>query len=735
VGKDLEILAGLMAVQLRLVPGQRFVQAAAQCEADPSVLLTRRLVQDRHIGEAEMASILMLAVGQVRQHGGDETMALAAAPIDPKLLDALLECGPSPKMKGLLRMLKPGEKAGTSVLPGQAPKLSLIDTTELDDVLGREEFSLGKELSPPAPPAPPVAAVAPDVEDLRRVEGALKAWVEFLANSQKQKDFKAKGSTKGVSENNVTAIGADKAASEDLRRRAAVQFETSRKIIDQVSARRPDHAAIRHLAAEFYTRAAAQREMEGEAKAAADFKARARQFEASSVRRSGTLSVRTRAFSCACVKEGREFQPGALVHRGLNLLTGLAAGKAPPRDDRETVRPLRLKAHGPECAAAPLPGAQVWLFRYDLSAYYSLLTTPANLAGRAKEPLPAELRDALFAKGSRHAPSGPGVYLGKTPVEDFSLPSGSWMLLIWQQGRNPVRVPVRIGVTGEFAVDVTLSLPTEVPPRFASIAEGTFLYQGDAKNPHSEPLQSGATQAYFLAKYPVTTKEYAEFLNARAQTELDLVVRRGAPRDLEKGAPLWPGPPYSVPTAAFLATAPPEFRAAAKKLPGCSADWNDHWPIVSISWADAMRFCEWKRATTGWLMSLPHEIEWEKAARGVDGRTFPWGHVLPRGTCNTISVNPEAASPSAVEDFPADESPFGVFGQGGNARDMCLNEPGPEFPGQRVMRGGYWASDGLRCHSSYRTCSKQDHVSANGGFRLMCLTKLSAAAPGVPGRA
>ncbi|KAF0243445.1 MAG: serine/threonine protein kinase [Planctomycetota bacterium] len=636
MGKDLEILAGLMAVQLRLVPGPRFIQAGAQAEADPSVQLTRRLVADRVVGEAEMASILMLAVGQVRQHGGDETAALAAAPIDPKVIDALIDAGPSPKLKGLLRMLRPSEKLGTAVLPGHSPQMALIDTSDLDDVLSEGDIDLKKDLRAARPAAgsvvlipasaPARPAETPEVQEAHRAQKLRVA---------------------GVSD----------------------------------------------------------------------------------VRRSGSLTVRTRAFACACVREGREFAQETLMLRGLNLLSGLSAGKQASRGPGGPPRPWRLKAHGPECVPAPLPGAQVWLFRYEVSAQASVLATPKDVTGRGIEPLPSHLRDALFAKQSPHAPVGPGVYLGTTPVEGVVLPAGSWMLLVWQSGRNPARVPVRTGVSGSCAIEVTLSLPTEVPPRFASIAEGTFVYQGDSKNPHSEPSQAGTTPEYLLAKYPVTAKEYAEFLNARQQTELDLVVRRSAPRELEKATSLWPGPPFFVPTAQALAAATPEIRAAARKLPGCIADWNERWPIVSISWVDAMLYCEWKRSVSGWLMTLPHEVEWEKAARGVDGRTFPWGHHLRRGACRTISENTQAASPAGVDEFPGDESPYGVIGLGGNARDICLNEPGPEFAGQRVMRGGYWASDGLRCHSSFRSCSRQDHISPNSGFRMMCLTRVPPAPP------
>ena len=57
----------------------------------------------------------------------------------------------------------------------------------------------------------------------------------------------------------------------------------------------------------------------------------------------------------------------------------------------------------------------------------------------------------------------------------------------------------------------------------------------------------------------------------------------------------------------------------------------------------------------------------------MDGRIFPWGNGHLRGVCNTVSAHPEGATPGAIDEFPADESPWGVLGMGGNARDLCLN--------------------------------------------------------------
>ncbi|MCA9573625.1 MAG: SUMF1/EgtB/PvdO family nonheme iron enzyme, partial [Myxococcales bacterium] len=132
----------------------------------------------------------------------------------------------------------------------------------------------------------------------------------------------------------------------------------------------------------------------------------------------------------------------------------------------------------------------------------------------------------------------------------------------------------------------------------------------------------------------------------------------------------------------------------------------DH-PVTLVDWASAVAFCRWEAARTGLGWRLPDELEWEKAARGVDGRPFVWGDQPEAGWANVLSGTSDTPRPSPVGAWPTDVSPYGVFGLAGNTRDWCGNvweAGGPPCPGGalqivpaaadderfRAVRGGAW---------------------------------------------
>ena len=163
---------------------------------------------------------------------------------------------------------------------------------------------------------------------------------------------------------------------------------------------------------------------------------------------------------------------------------------------------------------------------------------------------------------------------------------------------------------------------------------------GEGVPEYEKPRHEVFLPAYRIGKYPVTHEQYAEFIQ-RSQSV--------------------------APPAGWWGNEPPP-----KKL--------KH-PVAGVTWYDALAYCRWLSAETGKAYTLPSEAQWEKAARGTEGRTFPWGPEWDEGQhCNT-----DATQTTPVHAYPSGVSPYGCYDMVGNVREWTTTLWGdkPDQPDEK----------------------------------------------------
>ena len=238
---------------------------------------------------------------------------------------------------------------------------------------------------------------------------------------------------------------------------------------------------------------------------------------------------------------------------------------------------------------------------------------------------------------------------------------------------------------------------SESPEEWLLVPAGEFEMgaEGAPAGPDEGPKHKVFVDSFYIGKFEVTNQNYSIFVKASG---------RKAPDQEDPKMSIWRG---------------------GQMLPG-----TEHLPVINVSWEDAEAYCKWVGGR------LPTEAEWEKAARGTDGRTYPWGNEPVTGNRSNYSIEnvtfwDGAATLAKVDQYEFGKSPYGAYEMAGNVwewvhdwyqEDFYKHSPeknpkGPNDGKERVMRGGSWRNDPNTVRSANRNKLGPTEKRTYVGFR------------------
>ena len=309
------------------------------------------------------------------------------------------------------------------------------------------------------------------------------------------------------------------------------------------------------------------------------------------------------------------------------------------------------------------------------------------------------------------------------------LAPGSYVLVARALDRAPVRLPISLAAGERRRIELALPPAASVPAGFVYIPRGTFLFGSRDDDSmrrffDTAPMHERATGAFLIARTETTYADWIAWLDSLSPAE----QQRRAPR-IEASSTVQAGGALALThtnDAWTLAMTPSTVEYTARagepiryrdRTVNQEQDWL-RMPVSGITPEDASAYASWLDRTG----RVPHarlcdELEWERAARGVDGRAYPHGHALAPGDANideTYGRKDGGFGPDVVGSHPESTSPFGLADTAGNVWEITRATMG----GELVMKGGAFYVGPRSAHLANRMMITPTFRHLHAGVRI-----------------
>jgi formylglycine-generating enzyme required for sulfatase activity len=383
-----------------------------------------------------------------------------------------------------------------------------------------------------------------------------------------------------------------------------------------------------------------------------------------------------------------------------------------------------------ETIALPALLQRLQLYDQD-QRYWRKWTAPVHLTLDVEAPgAVAELQRMVHGADGRAVP-GVLSSLGAGPWKAVPVDPGYYHLTVRAPGHEPASLPLQLGRGQQRQLSLPLPRSGSIPKDFIYVPPGPLRFgssldAGVRDFFNTVPLHELETEGFLISRFETTYADWIAFLDdlpeeERKERTPTVVGSYLGTLKLERVEGTWRL--HLQPNSAheYLARAGEKIQYG-KRDRRVEQDWL-RMPVTGISFEDAQAYTRWLGRKGGPVPGarLCSELEWERAARGVDGREFPHGNTLAPDDANfdyTYGKNPGGFGPDEVGSHPASRSPFGVEDMAGNAWEWAIAWL---QRGQPMLRGGsyYYAANSAR--SSNRELPEPTLKELSVGLRV-CAT-------------